>query len=352
MLLRLAGMFAVAAAFTAVPSFAGGDAPAAAPTSVLVQTVALKKGSLPRIIVAYGTVEANPAARDSLMAPVAAIVADVYVRVGQRVAKGSPLVELTPTPQTRAAYVSAVSAQRVASDALLRTRQLRGESLATEPQLAAAEKAESDAREALAALAEQGARGPTILRSPSAAVVTAVAASAHAIVAEGTPLVELARPSGLALVAGVVPALAAAIKVGNPAKVRPVGGSGAVAAKVSLRGAVVDVGSGLVPIEVALPAGALMPGETAQADIATGSVSGYVVPHAAVLVNDSGATYVVQDLHGAAKIVPVQVLLSAGAVDAVDGKLDAAAPLILAGAYQLQDGMKVRFSNTASPAAK
>ena len=44
--------------------------------------------------------------------------------------------------------------------------------------------------------------------------------------------------------------------------------------------------------------------------------------------------------------MPVKVLLSAGESDVIDGQLTTA-PLILAGAYQLQDGMKVRLSNAA-----
>ena len=324
---------------TYVPARADG----AAAASVLVQTTAIKKGSLPHVIIAYGAAQAAPSAHDSLMAPVAALIAEVYVRTGQSVPKGAPLVALTPTPTTAATYAAALSAEQVARDALTRTRELRAESLATEQQLAAAEKADSDARAALAALRAQGAAGTRILRAPAAAVVTAVAASRAAIVAEGAALVELARAGGLVFVAGVVPAEAAAIKAGDAALVTPLGAKRTFTGKVSLRGAAVDPASGLVPIELSLPAGALLAGESAQAAITTGRVAGFVVPHAAVLVNDSGDTYVVQALGGAAKLVPVRVLLSGGESDVVDGALNEAAPLVLAGAYQLQDGMKVRF---------
>lgn len=315
--------------------------------SVLVQTTALKKGSLPQLVVAYGTAQTNPAAHDSLMAPIAATVADVSVRVGQTVAKGDPLVELAPTPSTRVAYAAAVSAQRVAGSDLIRTRQLLGESLATGQQLAAAEKADSDARAALAALRAQGAAGPSIVRAPSPAIVMVVTAIPGAIVAEGSPLVELARQNGLVLVAGVVPLQATAIKAADEAIVTPLSGAGTFPAKVTLRGAAVDSANGLVPIHLSVPSGALLPGETAQASITTGRVNGFVVPHASILVHDNGDTYVVQAVHGSAKTVSVRVLASVDGMDVIDGPLDAAAPLILAGNYQLQDGMKVRLSNGA-----
>jgi hypothetical protein len=76
-------------------------------------------------------------------------------------------------------------------------------------------------------------------------------------------------------------------------------------------------------------------------------VNGFVGPHASILVHDNGDTYVVQAVNGSAKTVSVRVLASVDSMDVIDGPLDAAAPLILAGNYQLQDGMKVRLSNGA-----
>ena len=333
-------------AYLSWPAHADDDDAAKAASSVLVQTAPLERGSLPRTIILYGTAQPNPTARNSVMAPVAATVADVYARVGQIVAKGDPLVQLAPTPQTKAAYGAAVSSLRVESDALTRTRQLREEYLATDSQVVAAEKAETDAREALSALRAQGAEGPTTLRAPAAGVVTAVTADRRAIVAEGAPLLELAQSSGLVLIAGAVPSDAAMITAGNAASIRAVGRPKSIPCKVTMRGGAVDPANGLVPVEISLPPGALMPGEAVEAAVTTGQVTGYVVPHESVLVNDTGDNYVVQDVDGVANIVPVTVLLSTGEKDVIDGKL-ADDPLILGGAHQLQDGMKVRFSDVA-----
>lgn len=335
----LAGLSLSAAGWAAA---GGGGEP-----SVLVQTTPVEQGSLPRLVVAYGNVQANPAAHESVVAPVAAIVTRLYVRVGEPVAKGAPLVQLDPTPHTRAGYAAAVTAQRVASEDLVRMQQMLAESLATAQQLAAAQKADSDARASLAALQAQGAGGPTTLRAPSASMVTAVTATTGAIVSEGSPLLDLAARHALVLVAGVVPALAALLERGDAATVTPVGGPGKFTTQVLLRGVIVDPSSGLVPIDIALPAGALLPGETAQASITAGEVHGFVVPHAAVLVHDNGDTYVVQAVNGLAKTVSVHVLVSVGGKDALDGSLDPSAPLILSGNYQLHDGMKVRVAGPA-----
>ena len=340
---------ATAAALGAVCHGALPAATADDSVSVLVRTVPLVRGSLPRTIVVYGRARPAPDARLALMAPVAARVAAVYVHTGQSVAKGAALLALVPTPTTAAAYQAAVSTERVARDALLRTRQLLVARLATETQVAAAAKTESDARATLAALRAQGAAGLTTLRAPAAAVVTTLSAIPQSIVTEGSPLVELARTRSLVLVADAMPGQALEVTAGDPVSVAPIGARGTFAARVAIRGAAADPATGLVPIDIPVPAGRMLPGEAAEATITVAVVAGFVVPHAAVLVNERGATYLVQVEAGVAKLVPVHVAVAGGDRDVVSGALDPRAPIVLAGAYQLQDGMKVRDAN---PAAK
>jgi len=272
-------------------------------------------------------------------------VGGVAVRGGEQVDKGAPIVRLVPSPRMAASYAQALSALQVAQQLVARTRTLVEGHLATRQQLAEAEKLQSDSEAALAALKAQGAGGTQILRAPFAAIVTAVSASPGAIVAEGAALVQLARPNGLVLRAGVVPARAAAVKPGDKVRIMPLGASTAAAGTVLLRGAVVDPASGLVPVEITLPRGRFIPGETATAAITTGEVRGFVVPHAAILVDDAGATYVVQAVDMRAKKVAVRVLGSDGAQDVIAGPLDAASPLVLAGNYQIENGMRVRVAD-------
>jgi membrane fusion protein, multidrug efflux system len=311
--------------------------------SVWVQLTTLHQGSLPRTVAAFGTVQADAAARNTLMAPAAARVGVVYVHLGQEVARGAPLLRLVPTPSTASAYAQAVSALKVASVGLTRTRQLLTDHLATQQQLADAQKSESDARAALSALRAQGAEGPTTLRAPFRAIVTALPISTNALVTEGSPLLDLAPPGNLVLLVGVVPAQAAAIKASNAAQVTALGTTQSFLGSVVQRGAIVDASTGLVPVQIAVPQGAFFPGETAQASITTGSVHGYIVPHPAILVDDSGDTYVVQTEKMVAKTVHVRVLAANADEDVIEGPLDAAAPVVVAGNRQLQDGMKVRL---------
>src|SRR6185437_7428588 len=247
----------------------GGDADAST-SSALVQTVPLRQGAVPLRVNAYGVVQPEPGAQTTVPAPLAAEVAQVYVRSGQSVAAGAPLVQLLPTPGAAASYSQAVSALKVATEATARTRQLLSQFLATRQQLADAQKAESDARSSLAALQAQGAAGAATLRAPFAAIVTGVSATRRALVTEGTPLIDLARPSGLVLMVGVPPDAAMEMKVGDRASVTPIGSSTTYPGNVVVRGALVQSDSGLVSVEISLPTQKFVPGEAAQATISFG----------------------------------------------------------------------------------
>ena len=329
-----------------------GLAPAAAADqpSVLVTTTKVQIGSLPHTVSAYGIVQADPSARQAVMAPVSATVAKVSVRLGEEVTKGAPLIELIPNPQPRADYAKASSALRAADELVRHTRELLSLYLATRQQLVDAEKAQSDARAALVALKAQGADGPKTLIAPFHATVTKIEASTGTLVAEGSPLLELAPPNSLVLRVGVVPSQAAAIKPGDKATITPVGLDQHLDATVLLRGAVVDPADGLVPVEISLPANTLFPGQSAEAAIITRQIDGFVVPHEAILINNSGQPYVVQIVGGVAKLIPVRVLAADGARNVIAGAINPNAPLVLSGAYQLQNGMNVRLSNPKQPA--
>jgi RND family efflux transporter MFP subunit len=276
-------------------------------------------------------------------------VGQIYVRQGQIVEPGAPLVRLVPGPKTTASYAQAKSALNVASQLVERTRKLLGGHLATDQQLADALKTESDARSELAAMEAQGAAGPHILAAPFRAIVTGITGSAGSIVSEGSALLDLAKPDGLVLQVGVVPEQAAAIEAGEKVKIMPLGGE-PVSGEVLMRGSIVDATNGMVSVDIRLPAGKFLLGQMASAAITTGETQGYIVPHEAILVDDKGKTYVMQAVDLVAKKVSVRVLDSNGEKDVIDGKLNDAAPVVLAGNHQLDDGTKVHMEDATDKA--
>jgi RND family efflux transporter MFP subunit len=334
----------------------GSDACGAGPDdqgpSVLVQLTKLQRGSLPQTVMAYGSVQADPSGRRTIMAPLSAVVGELYVRPGEEIAAAAPLIRLDPTPQAAAAYAQARSALRAAAQLVDRTRTMLGQHLATAQQLADANKAQADAHATLAQFDAEGAGGAQVLRTPFPAIVATISTAPGAIVAQGAALLELARPNALVLEVGVVPERAVAIRTGNPVNIMPLGKKDPVFGKVVLRGSLVDPRTGLVPVDVSLPPGAFLAGEMAEAEIVTSEAYGYVVPHEAILVNDSGSPYVVQAVAMVAKKVPIHVLAAGGARDVVEGPLDPGSPIVLAGNYQLEDGMRVRLPGPDGVSAK
>lgn len=310
--------------------------------TVAVHLVPLQRGSLPTSITTYGRVVPSQKARKTLSAPVATEVSDVEVREGEMVDKGAPLVTLIPSPETRSNYKQAELALKVARHLLARSRQLAAAHLETAAQLAQDEKTEADARTTLEALREVGANGPNTLKAPFDAVVLSIAANSGSFVAQGAPVIELARPAGLVFRTGVVPAEAGEIQNGDEATIIPFSGSGNFHGKVVLRGSVVSTANGLVPIEISLPDSPLLTGEMGKVVIDTGVRRGYIVPHEAVLLNTSGQTYIVQSIHDVAKLVPVTVVTSKGDKDLVEGDLVAGAPVVGTGNYQLGNGTRVK----------
>ncbi|MGH8218968.1 MAG: efflux RND transporter periplasmic adaptor subunit [Steroidobacteraceae bacterium] len=312
--------------------------------SVLVTLAPLTEGTLPHVIVGYGTIEAARSGRRAIVAPTSSIVQAVYVRLGEQVAAGAPLIQLAPSAATAAAYSQAKSAVAVADRLVASTRSLVAHQLATRQQLADAEKSASDARAQLQALEAVGAGAPRIARAPFRAIVTGLAASPGAIVTEGATLAELADAEKLVLNVGVVPSQAGRIAANDRAAVTLIGTDESVPGTVMMRGDVAEPDTGLVPVEISLAPGRFLPGEMAQAAITAGESHGYVVPHQAVLVDDSGATYVIQAIGEKAKKVPVTVIGSQSDRDVIAGALDKRAPLVLTGNHQLDDGMKIRVA--------
>ena len=310
--------------------------------TVTVNLIPLQKGSLPTSVTTYGRVVPSQKARETLSAPVATRVSNIEVREGELVNKGAPLVTLAPSPETRSRYQRAELALQVAQHLLARSRQLAAARLETAAQLAQDEKTEADARTILETLREEGANGPNTLKAPFNAVVMNIAASPGSFVAQGAPVIELARPAELVFKTGVVPAKVAEIKNGDEATITPFSGSGTYHGKVVLRGSVVSTANGLIPIEISLPDSPLLTGEMGKVVINTGVKQGYIVPHEAVLLNTSGQTYIVQSIHDVAKLVPVTVITSRGDEDLVEGKLVAGAPVVGTGNYQLDNGTKIQ----------
>ncbi|MGH7000441.1 MAG: hypothetical protein ACREEA_02940, partial [Stellaceae bacterium] len=117
--------------------------------------------------------------------------------------------------------------------------------------------------------------------------------------------------------------------------------------------AVINADTGLVPAEIEFPTGKLLVNEMVRATITVGTQSGFVVPHSAILVDDDGTIFVVQNDNMTAKKVAVDVLASDGKQDVISGDdLDPKLQVVLEGNKQLDDGTKLRVANSNGAGGK
>ncbi len=316
--------------------------PAFAEPSVLVTLATPRRGSAPVTIEAYGqAAPASAAVRTLTLAQTGQVLA-VRVTPGQAVRKGAPILTFATAPTAVAGYRQAQTALTLARAQRLHAKQLLSAQLGTKDQLATADKAVADAQAQLSALTREGAGRPVVtLAAPFDGVVTAVPVSAGDRPAAGAALATLARASGLQVSVGVEPGRRSQVRVGAGAELRPVGGGPSLQGRVIRVDAALNPRSRLVDVDISAPAGAVLAGQAFEARIAVASRAGWLVPHAAVRIED-GEAAVFQVAGGKAHRVPVTVAQPGRETDVVEGSLDPARPVVVNGAAQLDDGAPVR----------
>jgi RND family efflux transporter MFP subunit len=333
------------AGLVAVAISLGVGALAQAAPSVLVQTIAPKRGGAAQVLTAYGAATPASTAVRTLSLPQAGEVTEVLVTPGARVAAGQRLLDFATAPAAVSSYKQAVNALALARSERLHTAQLLAGQLATRDQLAQADKAVADAQAAIAALRQDGAdRATRSLTAPFDAMVMTVPVAAGDRPAPGAALISLAKASGLVVTAGVEPKDVQRVRPGAPARLTDLAGGAQLSGRVVRVDGVLNPRTRLVDVDIAVPTGAAISGQAFRAELVVGQAQGWQLPHAAVLADEHG-TYVFQLAGDKAVRVGVRVIQTTGGTDLVDGPLDPHRRLVVAGAYQLQDGALVRTSN-------
>lgn len=303
-------------------------------------------------VAAFGQLAADSRNALSLSLPQAGEVTATEAIAGQRVKRGEALLKLTTDPATRSAYLQAQSAVTVARDDLVRTTRLQAEKLATNSQLDAARKALADARAALDAQAKLGGEQAAVtLQAPADGVVITLNVQRGQRVAAGTTLLQFTPDAALAAQLGIDPGTATEVHAGMQVTLKPVYAERGVPplhATVAMIGNAVNPKTHLIDAVATLDAHTPMPAGTAlSASIATTPITAWAVPRDA-LQSDEQGDFVLQIEHGKAKRVDVKVLAPDGSPIGVEGALDARAPVITLGSYEVSDGDPVRASTPAN----
>ncbi|WP_130617295.1 efflux RND transporter periplasmic adaptor subunit [Dyella amyloliquefaciens] len=333
--------FVPALAALMLAACSSGEAPEETAVSAAVTTVPVHQGSLPELVVAYGTAGPSADAAHVMNVQAAGHVAKWDVTAGLPVKRGQPLLTFALAPSSVAAYQQALSAQKVAAEARAHTNELFAQQLATRDQKEQADKALQDAQSNLDALVQQQGRNPTMeVVAPFDGTVVSVDAAQGDLLQPGAPLLTIQRGDGLVVTVGMERDAMERVQSGAGVTLTPLD------AAEPMHGTVRRVARALNPhthqldVEV-VPDGALVNGESFRADITVGQWQGWLVPRDA-LQGDETDRYVFQVADGKAAQVPVKVLGESDSESVVSGAVDAHRPLVTIGATQLDDGMTVR----------
>lgn len=316
--------------------------------AALITTTPARQGSIPDIVTAYGLATPALEGGNAISLQQDGRVAAILVTQGERVRAGDRLMVFDLAPGAVSTYQQAVSAASLAQSERAHTAQLMAQKLATRDQLAQADKAATDARAILDALRRQGAdRTQTQVTAPYAGTVNTIPVAQGDRVASGAPLLTLTRLDGgsgidgLVVTVGVEPIIYTRVRPGQTAELHRMAGGATIAGQVMRVDGVVNVKTRLVDVDIGVPQGSVLSGESFAAAIAVGTLQGWIVPHGAVL-NDERGDYLFQVNAGHAVRVDVTDLGAQGDDDAVSGKLEADRPIVVDGATQLADGDPVR----------
>lgn len=314
--------------------------------SVLVETASIREEMVAESLTAFGTLQTDPDQVLSVSLSHAGLIDRVWVRLGQRVESGDPLLEVITAPDAHMQYLQAKSAVDFAERELQRQQRLLKEQLATQAQVDAAKRALADAMTTFKALQQrgQGSEKQT-LRAPMDGIVTRLDVSQGQRVQSDATVILIAAEKHLIARLGVEPEDLAGISPGSPVIVTSVFVPDIrIETQVREVHAMVDPATHLVEVLAGIPAARsdhLVLGTRVVGQIQLSSRKSLVVPRSAVLA-EAGKSYVFVVTAGKARRVPVQAGVATADSIAVSGALTAGDRVVVSGNYELSDGMAIR----------
>lgn len=324
------------------------DAPTAAAAPVRVETAAASARQ--QRLSAFGEVEISPDHARTISLSYDAVVVSLLVAPGQTVRSGAPLMEVRPTPAVALEQRRALEALRFARADHARVARLRGENLATNTELAAAEQTLANADAVVNDLgARIGSGGVRVIQAPISGLVEALNVEAGAIVTAGAQLARVGDARNLQARFGVEIEDLNAIAQGASTIVRDLRGEVSAEGRVLRVLRRIDPATRLAEVTVALPANAsFLPGAPVRGEIAIGAPRDVItLPRGAIVYDgETASVFVVQQ----AVVRKVEVRTGAEFGDRIEvvGGVELAQQIVVDGGATLEDGARVSVQPAAS----
>jgi membrane fusion protein (multidrug efflux system) len=313
--------------------------------SVLIETAAPREQVLKLTVQGYGTVATSEDAVIGVSFLHPGQISRLRVRPGEVVKAGEVLLELSTDPSATLGYQQAVAALDFAKRDLARTNTLLAQHLATNAQLAAAQKVVEDAIAAVEVQRKLGNdRKTEVITAPFNGYVTALTVALGDRVQPNSTVLKLAPSDRVQVTVGLQPEDAARVQTGMAAEVVPVFTPNNRLSGV-VRGATGTINPATkrvdVWVELVAAGQELVPGTAVSVEIVLERHTGWVVPRDAVL-HDGKGDYIFQVTGSKAERVPVKTGIETDKYTEIVGPIDTKHPIVTVGNYELQDGMAVR----------
>ncbi len=311
-----------------------------------VQTQPLSQHDLVETLTGYGMVSINPVGVVNINFPRAGQVMQLLVTQGQVVKRGMPILQFDTSPMNSVSYAQALSEVNFARSELKRVQGLVEQQLATQSQLARAQKALSDAEAALAAQHKLGTGiKHELIKTPFDGIVSALNVAPGERIQAGTSALQLARLDTLRVLLGIEPEDINKVKAGMAVLLTPVFNT-----EQSIEGVVREVHGMINPqtqlVDVAVSLNAkqgvhLIPAMRVRGVIILNHQRGFAVPRQAVLRDAQGA-YIFVVRHGRACRINVETGIESSGFVGIAGPFKKDDRVVSLGNYELQDGMAVQ----------
>jgi len=324
--------------------------------AAFVVTAPIQEKTLTETITAYGTVQSDPAQIHNIAMPREGIIINVFVRPGQIVKTGDPVIEFETSPGSTAQYDQAKAAVQYAAKTLERNKSLLKEQLATRSQVAQSEKDLADTKTELDKLVKSGANQPhQTLPASFDGVVTSVTAIPGDRLQADALTATIGSRNALVVALGIEPEDASRIVVGADVTLTsPLNPAINVKDKISAVHGMVNPTTRLVDALVQLSppdTDNLVQGMTLVGHINLTPWKGPAIPSAAIMEGESGF-YIFTVKDGTAKKTSVGVALETDNEAGLKDTLAEGTRVVISGNALLSDGMAVREKPEDKPKAK
>ncbi|MBC7530952.1 MAG: efflux RND transporter periplasmic adaptor subunit [Oligoflexus sp.] len=307
---------------------------------VLTADIAMQ--DLSQFVEGYGTVVAANSAVLNVSLPRAIVITRLLVMPGQSIVKGQALFEGMTDPMGRLSFRQAEVAAKAAAEELSRLQNLFAKQLATSSQLAAAKKAQSDAKEVLKSeLAIGNGSGSIIYQSPFDANVSTIAATQGDHLQASAPILQLSGGTAAQVLIGIEPDDATSVKAGMEVLIKANNNSKNLATgSVKTVSRAINPATQLVDVWVDLPANPFLIGSKIFGNVRILTVHTLAVPRTAILNEGKGSRiFIVADN----KAVSVAVKKGVETEDfvAVEAPVKVGDKVVTLGNAVLEDGMPI-----------